>query len=165
MARQNSTDRGNKILGNIRPGASRYAASNRATWAGALRSLPPAGVRRMLLHQRGLGGAELGDDATVGTGPVAWDRSGVSRWLMCTAAPATVTTTTISKSHQPPRSEFTNLSQRPPTARGGVIARVRISTRQKLNRPLWSMGADFRAAAQTLPSNCSNSRRGSQARS
>jgi hypothetical protein len=53
--------------------------------------------------------------------------------------PATVTTATISKSHQPPRSEFTNLSQRPPTARGGVIARVWRSRRQKLNRPLRSM--------------------------
>jgi hypothetical protein len=27
----------------------------------------------MLLHQRGLDGAELGDDATVGTGPIDWD--------------------------------------------------------------------------------------------
>jgi hypothetical protein len=47
----------------------------------------------------------------------------------------------MSKSHQPPRSEFTNLDQKPPTARGGVIARVRISTRQKLNRPLRFMQA------------------------
>ena len=33
----------------------------------------PAGVRRVLLHQRGPSGAEFGDDATVGTGPIAWD--------------------------------------------------------------------------------------------
>ena len=40
--------------------------------AGAQRSRS-AGVRRMLLHQRGPSGAEFGDDATVGTGPIAWD--------------------------------------------------------------------------------------------
>ena len=39
---------------------------------------------------------------------------------------------------------------------------MRISTRQKLNRPLRSMGADFRAAAQTLPSKCRNCRKSSQ---
>jgi hypothetical protein len=43
------------------------ATSNRETCAGAQRSRP-AGARRMLLHQRGPGRAELGDDATVGNG-------------------------------------------------------------------------------------------------
>jgi hypothetical protein len=52
--------------------ASGASANSRDTWAGAQRSRP-AGVRRMLLCQRGLGSAELGDDATVGTGPIAWD--------------------------------------------------------------------------------------------
>jgi hypothetical protein len=93
------------------------------------------------IHQRGPGRAAFGDDATVGTGPIAGGSRGVSRWLRCTAAPATVTTATMSRSHQPPRSECTNLDQKPPTARGGVIARVRISTRQKLNRPLRFMQA------------------------
>jgi hypothetical protein len=53
-------------------GVRHQAASSRDTWAGAQRSRS-AGVGRMLLHQRGPGGAVLGDDVTVGTGPIAWD--------------------------------------------------------------------------------------------
>jgi hypothetical protein len=46
--------------------------SNRETCIGDQQSRP-AGAQRMLLHQRGPGDPELGDDATVGTGPIAWD--------------------------------------------------------------------------------------------
>ena len=97
-------------------------------------------ARQAERHQRGPGGGGLGEDVTTGAGPIASDCGGGSRWLRWTAA-AAAETATISKSHHPARFESTSLSQRLPGTCGGVIARVRISTRQKLNRPLRSMSA------------------------
>ena len=56
-------------------------------------------------------------------------------------------TATSNKNDQPIRRGLTSVGQRPAGTRGGVIARVWRSTRQKLNRPLRSIGAPTSEAA------------------
>ena len=63
-----------------------------------------------------------------------------SRWPMRTVTPA-ARRAASSKRDQPPRLRNTLPGQRSAGTRGGVIARVWRSTRQKLNRPLRSMWA------------------------
>jgi hypothetical protein len=97
------------------------AASSRDTCLASQRSRP-AGVRTPRASRRtdcrGLGGR--------------------SRWLRRITRPAAKKATS-SKRGQPARRRVGLLSQRLAGTRGGVIARVLRSRRQKLNRPLRSM--------------------------
>ena len=72
-----------------------------------------------------------------------------SRWLRRTATPA-ARRAASSKRDQPPRLRNTLPGQRSAGTRGGVIARVWRSTRQKLNRPPGSMWALTSEAAPKL---------------
>jgi hypothetical protein len=72
-----------------------------------------------------------------------------SRWPMRTVTTA-ARRAASSKRDQPPRLRNTLPGQRSAGTRGGVIARVWRSTRQKLNRPLRSMWALTSEAAPKL---------------
>ena len=89
-------------------------------------------------HQRRWGFAGLGD-ATIGEGGLfAADCDGKSLPPRRNAA-ATLKAAIAPRAHQPTQACFTTCDQSFSATRGGVIARVWISIRQKSNRPLRSM--------------------------